>query len=139
MEEMLNLFGEPLYESIEPSDEKYSRKVETPIYEPKNKKPHILELVDTRKTSRLIRKIQASNIDEYEKRFLIEAAHRHSIFNYQAIADYYSHSSKEMQELMEESALVIIDFSKAIEHGFIQLNEKMKRLYERELQESRNE
>ena len=139
MEEMLNLFGEPLYESIKPSDEKYSRKVETPIYEPKSRKPHILELVDTRKSSRMIRKIQASNIDEYEKKFLIEAAHRHSIFNYQAIADYYSHSSKEMQELMEESALVIIDFSKAIEHGFVQLNEKMKRLYERELQESRNE
>lgn len=139
MEEMLNLFGEPLYEKVEIENTKYSRKIETPIYEPKNKKPHILELVDTRKTYRLIQKIQASNVDEYEKRFLLEAAHRHSVFNYQAIADYYSHSSREMQELMEESALVIIDFEKSIEHGFIQLNEKMKRLYERELQESGNE
>ena len=34
---------------------------------------------------------------------------------------------------MERSALVIIDFDKAIELGFVQLNEKMKRLYEQEM------
>lgn len=34
---------------------------------------------------------------------------------------------------MERSALVIIDFDKAIELGFVQLNDKMKKLYEQEL------
>ena len=136
--EELNLFGESFVkESDTPS--KYTKKVGIPIYEPNNRKPHILELVDTCKTKRLIRKIESSNASEEEKAFLIEASHRHSVFNYQAIADYYAHSSKEVQELMEESALVIIDFAKAIENGFVQLNEKMMKLYERELQEGKHE
>lgn len=138
MEEIFNLFGEAIAdENASPS--KYTKKVGAPIYEPNNRKPHILELVDTCKTKRLIRKIESSNISDEEKAFLIEAAHRHSVFNYQAIADYYAHSSKEMQELMEESALVIIDFAKAIENGFVQLNEKMIELYEKELRESKHE
>lgn len=138
MEEIFNLFGETIAdENASPS--KYTKKVGVPIYEPNNRKPHILELVDTCKTKRLIRKIESSNISDEEKAFLIEAAHRHSVFNYQAIADYYAHSSKEVQELMEDSALVIIDFAKAIENGFVQLNEKMMKLYERELQEGKHE
>ena len=59
--------------------------------------------------------------------FLKEAAHRHSIFNYTKIADYYAHASKEMQTLMEKSALVIIDFDKAIEYGFVHLQEEIKK------------
>lgn len=38
-----------------------------------------------------------------------------------------------MQELMEDSALVVIDFNKAIEKGFVELNDKMRKLYELEL------
>lgn len=107
--------------NINPEDEvskKYSASVDTPLYEPKNKKPHLLELVDTSKTDRLIREIEASGVPEDEKAFLIAAAHRHSVFHYERIADYYSHSGKEVQHLMEKSALVIIDFSKAIEGGY---------------------
>lgn len=138
--EQLNLFGEDFINSSqEDVSKKYTMKVESPIYEPKNHCPHILELYDNEKTKRLIREINNSSLDEYEKKFLIEAAHRHTVFNYSKIADYYSHASKEMQELMEKSALVIIDFNKAIEYGFVKLNDKMKMLYERELQESRNE
>lgn len=105
---------------------KYTTKVETPIYEPKNRKPHILELVDKEKTKRLIREIESSNIEDGEKKFLIEAAHRHSVFNYSAIADYYAHASKEMQRLMEKSALVIIDYDKSIEYGFTKLQKEIK-------------
>lgn len=60
------------------------------------------------------------------------AATRHIVFNYERIADYYASASKEVQELMEQSALVIIDFDKAIEQGFVQLNDKMRMLYEQE-------
>ena len=49
--------------------------------------------------------------------------------NYQLIADYYSHSSKEMQKLMEDSALVIIDFEKAIELGYVQLSKEIRTQY----------
>ena len=108
---------------------KYTSKIEAPIYEPKNKKPHILELVDKEKTKRLLREIDNSSLSIEEKNFLIDAARRHNVFNYEKIADYYSHSSKEMQELMEKSALVIIDFEKAIQLGYVQLSKDIQTQY----------
>ena len=104
-------------------DDKYTSKIKTPIYEPKNAKPRILELIDPTRTRELIHNIEKSNVTDREKAFLIEAARRHNIFNYSKIADYYSHATKEMQELMEQSALVIIDFNKAIEYGYVKLAE----------------
>lgn len=123
----INLFGgEFKNDEIE---KKYSSKIEAPIYEPKNKKPHIFELVDKSKTYRLIREIENSNLSIEEKTFLIDASRRHNIFNYEKIADYYSHSSKEMQELMERSALVIIDFEKAIQLGYVKLCDEIRTQY----------
>jgi len=121
----INMFGlEDVYQ-----DNKYTSKIQAPIYEPKNKKPHILELVDKSKTHRLIKEIEASSLSYEEKTFLIDAARRHNVFNYEKIADYYAHSSKEMQHLMERSALVIIDFEKAIQYGFIKLCDDIKTQY----------
>jgi hypothetical protein len=114
----------------------YTLKVKAPIYEPKNKKPHILELYDATKTNRIINEIENSNLLLDEKKFLIEAAKRHTIFNYQKIADYYAHSNKEMQNLMERSALVIIDLQKAIEYGYMKLSEEVTQQY---LKETYNE
>jgi hypothetical protein len=102
-------------------ESQYTSKISIPIYEPKNIKPHILELLDDSKTKRIITEINNSNLNDEEKRFLIDASRRHTVFNYQKIADYYSHASKEMQELMERQALVIIDFNKAYEYGYIKL------------------
>jgi len=116
-----DLFGNEIIED----DGKYTKKIELPLYEPKNTKPHILELSDRSKARRLINKIRNSNVSEEEKTFLIGAAQRHVIFNYNRIADYYAHSSKEMQELMEDSALVILDFEKAIELGYAKLSDNL--------------
>jgi hypothetical protein len=110
-------------------EEKYTSKIESPIYEPKNKKPHVFELCDKSKAHRLLQKIDGSNLPVEEKQFLMDAARRHYVFNYQKIADYYSHASKEMQELMEESALVIIDFEKAIQNGYVKLCQEVKNQY----------
>lgn len=55
-----NLFAIPENED----NKKYTSKIEAPIYEPKNKKPHLLELCDKTKTSRLISEIETSDIDE---------------------------------------------------------------------------
>lgn len=129
METQLNLFGDSFQEIEEVSSKKYTTKVTTPIYEPSSTCPHIFELVDCEKTNRLIRQIEKSGIDDWEKKFLIEAAHRHSIFNYSKIADYYAHASKEMQDLMERSALVIIDFDKSIEYGYTKLQEEIHKQY----------
>jgi len=117
-----DLFGKEFEVKL---DDKYTSKIKAPIYEPKNKKPHPLELFDNSKTKRLIQEIENSNIEDLEKRFLIEAAKRHTVFNYSKIADYYAHSSKEMQDLIEHSALVIIDFEKAIQYGYIKLNDEI--------------
>ena len=50
------------------------------------------------------------------------AATRHIVFNYAKIADYYAHAGEEMQNLMEKSALVLIDIDDAIANGYIQLS-----------------
>jgi hypothetical protein len=123
----VNLFGQEFEPNQE--DKKYSTKIESPIYEPKNVKPHILELCDKSKTHRLIREIDMSNLPIEEKNFLIDASKRHSVFNYEKIADYYAHSSKEMQNLMERSGLVIIDFEKAIQYGYVKLCDEIRKQY----------
>ncbi len=110
-------------------EKKYSTKIEAPIYEPKNVKPHLMELLDKSKTHRLMKEIEASGLPHDEKMFLMDAARRHSVFNYEKIADYYAHSSKEMQHLMERSALVIIDFEKAIEYGYVKLCDEIRNQY----------
>jgi hypothetical protein len=123
----INLFGQEFAPDIDNS--KYSTKIEAPIYEPKNAKPHLMELFDVSKTQRLIRRIEDSDVSNEEKVFLINAAKRHTVFNYEKIADYYAHSNPEMQRLMEDSALVIIDFDKAIEHGYVKLCEDIRKQY----------
>lgn len=129
-----NLFGEEFQE--EKKESEYTSKIMAPIYEPKNKKPHVFELVDTLKANKLIKEIQNSNVSEEEKKFLTEAAKRHNVFNYRKIADYYAHSSPEMQNLMEKSALVIIDFDKAIRNGYIKFSKEIANIYIEEHGES---
>jgi len=116
----------------EESDEKddiYSRKVEIPIYEPKKEKPKVGDLCDEKKMKDLIAEIQKTDLPKEEKAFLIAAANRHRVFNYEMIADYYAHSAPEVQDLMEKSALVIIDFNKAIANGYVHLAESIKDQY----------
>lgn len=121
-----NLFGT---EFKDESEKKYSSKIEAPIYEPKNIKPHLLELCDRVKFNRLVGEINESSLSDEEKKFLKLSAARHLVFNYEKIADYYAHSSKEMQLLMEKSALVIIDFEKAIQLGYVKLCDEIRAQY----------
>ena len=132
----VNLFG---FEQSEVEDKKYSTKIESPIYEPKNSKPHIIELLDKSKTHRLIKDIDESNLSYDEKMFLIDSARRHNVFNYQKIADYYAHSNQEMQRLMERSGLVIVDFEKAIEYGYVKLCDDIRKQYLEEYPTQENE
>ena len=114
---------------VKNEDEKYTTKVKSPVYKPLNKCPNILELLNDSKSKKLIRDIKKSDISETEKIFLIEAAKRHHVFNYSKIADYYAHSNKEMQDLMERSALIIIDFNKAIQYGYVKLSNDIVNQY----------
>jgi len=108
----------------------YTSKIKTPIYEPQGKKPSLEELYDDKKSMDLIVSIQESKLNEKEKQFLMTAASRHIVFDYGKIANFYAHSSKECQELMENSALVIIDFNKAIENGFVVLTDEISSMFE---------
>lgn len=121
---MRTLFDE-LEDNIFIEDSKYTKNINGLTYIPKGEKPNILSLCDNSKYNRLIGRIKNSNINEEDKKFLYLAATRHLVFNYQLIADYYANSDKEVQELMEQSALVIIDFNKALENGYIKMSNKL--------------
>jgi hypothetical protein len=105
-------------------DVKYSRTTHIPQYQIKGKKPFIQELYNNSTVVKLLDDIKKSNVSEDEKKFLTAAAYRHYVFNYEKIAEYYPHATKEMQELMEASALVIIDINDAIMNGYVQASKK---------------
>ena len=115
-------------EDQEQGAENYSRKIEAPIYKPQGPKPSLPEMFDDSKTSKLCVAIEASNLSTEEKTFLTAAAHRHTVFRFDKIAEYYAHSDAATQRLFEDSALVIVDFDRAIEDGFVKMSERMKEL-----------
>lgn len=121
----MGLFGFDLGKSVEEQEQKYSMKTNIPQYEPKGEEPDISELVDINKTKQLLEAIENSGVSKKQKQFLRFAAYRHLCFNYSKIAEYYCHQSEEMQELMEDSALVIIDFDDAIAKGYVQLSKQV--------------
>lgn len=101
--------------------DKYTKKINAPIYTPTGEKPLLEDLYDNKKALELLKEIESSDISEGEKDFLRWAAYRHCVLRFDKIANFYAYSSKEVQRLMEKSALVIIDFDKAIENGYIDL------------------
>jgi hypothetical protein len=127
--EQLGFSPEDIDEMAGAGDETYTRKVEAPAYEPSEIVPDISELYDYTKTLELAAEIRNSNLSDDEKRFLMLAAERHTVFDFKKVADYYSHATEEMQDLMERSALVIIDFDKAIENGYVVLTEQILQQY----------
>lgn len=128
---MNDLFG---FDDIQLGDEekKYSKKVDAPTYTPREGRGSLLDCYDPQKFLRLCRMIEESNVTNDEKNFLKLAAARFIQFNYEAIADHYAIVGDETKALMEKLALVIIDFDKAIDEGFVQLNDKMRIIYEQE-------
>lgn len=103
----------------------YSKNVKVPQYEPTGADVKLYDLCNTEKTQELIEEIDSSNIPDDVKDFLKEAAHRHSVFNYRNIAEYYANADHEVQRLMERSALVIIDIDDAIANGFVKMSESI--------------
>jgi hypothetical protein len=113
-------------------EDPYTKKIKAPIYTPKGEEPAVDTLCDQTKTVELLAQIEAADIPDEVKNFLRLAAARHNVFNYERIAEYYCHASKDVQELMENSALVIIDFERAIEGGFVKLSKDLANAFEEE-------
>ena len=109
--------------------------MDVPIYEPSEDKPDIYDLYDDERHQRLLEAIGKADLSDEERQFLIMAAGRHVQLNFQKIAEFYSHSRKEVQKLMEDSALVIIDFDKAIANGYLKLQEELSEIYSDEYDE----
>jgi len=107
----------------------YSQKVDIPVYEPTGEKPSVESIYDNGKSKELIEDIEKSGLPEREQEFLKYAAYRHTVYNFEEVANFYAHSSPKCQELMENSALVIIDIDKAIENGYVSLSEKISEQY----------
>ncbi|ENC7540310.1 transcriptional regulator, partial [Salmonella enterica subsp. enterica serovar Brandenburg] len=87
--------------------------------------PVVSQLYDDTKTQELVSRIRSASLEPDIEKFLLSAAERHTVFNFSRIADYYAHAPAEIQALFEESALVIIDFQQAIEHGFVRMTQRM--------------
>lgn len=105
----------------EDEDETYTKKIDGAEYEPTGRVVDVSECYNTDKYNELVEEIEKANIDDDIKDFLRLAAGRHICFDYQTIAEYYANAPKEIQALMEKSALVIIDYDSAIKNGFTRL------------------
>jgi hypothetical protein len=106
----------------------YTTKIKAPIYEIKGEKPKVSELFDDAKTRTLVAEINAAALPPDVSAFLCLAAERHTVFNFRNIAEFYAHADAQTQALFGRSALVIIDFDKAIENGFVHLTERLGKL-----------
>ena len=114
----------------EEDDSKYSKKIDAPVYEPTGDCPPIVELYDKAKYEELTAKIyQDDSIDSEIKDFLLAAAARHIRFDFEQIAEFYAHAPPDLQQLMEDSALVIVDFDKAITSGYVKLSQAISEIY----------
>lgn len=107
---------------------KYTKKVSGLTYEPTGECPSLDELIDLKKTRELAGEILQADIPDDVKKFLVEASHRHAVFNYAKIAEYYCHAPATVQKLMEKSALVVVDIDDAIRYGFAQYSKKLEAL-----------
>lgn len=108
--------------------QRYTNKMDVPQYKPTGQKPKISELIDESKTHDLLSDIIFSKISWEERNFLIKASYRHLAFDYKKIAEYYADASPEMQNLMEKSALVIIDYDDAIKNGYALLSKRLQEM-----------
>jgi len=114
----------PMPDLTEPiSDNPYTQTIDIPIYEPTGPQPTIEELTDRSTADELIGQIRQAELPPDIENFLLDAAERHVAFNFERIANYYAHSSPDIQALMERSALVIVDYDQAIANGFVRLKE----------------
>lgn len=113
-------------------DNPYTDKIEGIHYEPSEQAPDLSDVYDTTRYDELIANIEKAHIPDDIKYFLRLSAARHIRFNYEMVADYYAHAEGYIQELMEESALVIVDYDNAVENGYVKLNGELSEQFEKD-------
>lgn len=119
----------------ENEDKTYTKKISAPTYTPSEDVPTVSQLYNDSKVKELQNKIRNIEMDEEVRTFLMLAAYRHCVFDFRNIADYYASAPKEIQQLMEDSALVIIDFNKAIEENYVVLTNAISEQFRKDYDE----
>jgi len=109
-------------------DEKYSNAINIPQYEITGDNPSIDALADMTKYNELVMEIENENLPPDVAEFLKLAATRHIAFNYRNVAEWYAHAPENVQRLMENSALVLIDFENAIRNGYVKMTTEIDEL-----------
>ena len=109
-------------------DNPYTFKIQLPEYEVQGWDVSTSDLVDTSHRDELVAEIESSELPNDIKDFLILSAQRHLVFDYTKIAEFYAKADAQTQDLMERSGLVIIDYEKAIEYGFMNLIQEIEEL-----------
>lgn len=125
-------FGFPDLDMEESAPQMYNSETKIPQYEVQGDDVTLQMLCDHCKHDELVERIEGSDVPEDIKEFLKMAATRHYVFNYKYIAEYYAQAPKDVQELMEDSALVIIDYEDAIAKGYVELSKTLQELTENE-------
>lgn len=112
--------------AVEPEPaENYSRKIQAPVYEPTGVCPAVADLYDPGPAVSLRAEIDQADLPDDVRAFLAAAADRHIRFRFDRIAEFYAHADAGVQDLMERSALVIVDFDRAVELGFVKLTDRL--------------
>lgn len=112
----------------------YSRKIESPIYMPTGLKiDDVRSLYDETEVNEIEEKIRQADIPEDVREMLIKSAQRFRRFDFGRVAEYYSQCKDQViRDLMERTAMVIVDFGRAIEDGFVELAEEIRNEYLKE-------
>lgn len=111
----------------------YVQNTDSPIYEIQGEEPTIAECINLEDVALKIDKINKAKISKEQKTMLMACAYRFANIHFGNMAEYYAHQNKEMQELMEDLALVIVDFGKAIEMNLVEMDARMEKIYNAEL------
>ena len=109
----------------------YTLKVPAVVYQPLGLDVKLSDCYDDSKYKELLKIIDNAPVKKEIKEFLRLAATRFIEFNFENIAEYYAQAPKEVQELFEKLALVIVDFNRAIEEGFVEMREELMELWRR--------
>lgn len=83
-------------------------------------------LYDDRRAEQLRVAVRSADIPDDLRTFLLAAAGRHTVFDYGRIARYYEAAAPEVQQLFEDSALVLVDIDHAIRGGYVKLREELR-------------
>lgn len=104
--------------------ELYSNKIKLPIFDPTGKQVTLEECVNVDQFVKYMDEIDKykseNKINEQQYKFLKLAASRFIVFNFENIAEYFCQTNSDMQKIMQDLALVLIDYDNALKASVVE-------------------